>query len=167
MKFSIIAIAGVMSAVSVHAQAQPPNLPTCGTNVMIQAVSSSGCAFTDASCICENQAILKAAKEGLPKACSAATDQKAFADFFNGQCGGQPGFPIRIGKSEGVESKPATGGADSGSSGPKPSNAVASGAPKPSAAAAGAAKPASNGHITRVSVGVLGAAIAIALFGLS
>ncbi|KAF2430345.1 hypothetical protein EJ08DRAFT_649654 [Tothia fuscella] len=168
MKFFIIAIAGVISAVSAQT---PPNLPQCGTNVMIQAVSSSGCAFTDAACICKNQAILNAAKNGLPKACTGATDQKAFADFFNGQCNGQPGFPIKIGNS-------ASGGSDSGSSGTATGNsnnvngarvsgAVASGAPKPSATAAGAAKPVSNGQITQVSVVVLGAAAGIALFGLS
>jgi len=157
MKIQLFVFAGFAALISAQTA---PNLPQCGTTAMVGAVSSSGCAFTDANCMCKNQNVLNAAKTQLPKACSSPADQQAYAAFFNSQCTGQPGFPITIGNAK-ADSSGASASSSSSSSGVKPSNAVTSGVAKPASTAT------SSGRTNQVAAGVLAAAAGIALFGLS
>jgi len=134
MKFSLFAIvAGIASLVSAQAGSAEP--PKCGMNIMISAISSSGCGITEMQCMCKNTKLIKKMQDEIPKACKAPADQAVFALFFNAQCVGQAGFPISMG-------------------------AVNKNGTVSSSSAAGAK---SDARTTRVSVGVLAVAGGLAL----
>lgn len=89
--------------------------------------------------MCKNTNLIKTVQAKIPKACTAEADRAVFAMFFNSQCIGHAGFPITIGGGE----KSAT---------------TTSGGAKPAAASGQ-----SDARTTRVSVGVLAIAGAVAL----
>jgi len=118
MKLSLLtAVAGLAGLVLSQA-----SLPQCGINVLIAGIAQSGCAFSDANCVCKAQSFVRAASKDLTKACrKSPTDLNTFLSFINAQCNGQPGFPI-VPK----DASPTTSGAmPSGSANPA-SNSAAS-----------------------------------------
>ncbi|TID16000.1 putative RING finger and WD repeat-containing protein [Venturia nashicola] len=135
MRFSILTVvASIASMVSAQAGAAEP--PKCGTTVMISAISSSGC---EVQCMCKNTNLIKTVQAKIPKVCAAEADRAVFAMFFNSQCVGQPGFPITIGGGE-KSATTTSGGAKAASATGK-----------------------SDARTTRVSVGVLAIAGAVAV----
>ncbi|KAF2404133.1 hypothetical protein EJ06DRAFT_189051 [Trichodelitschia bisporula] len=155
MKSVFVLLTGLVALVVADTTPQI-NLPSCGTNAMIPAVSTSGCAFTDAECLCKAQGVIAAAKNNLVKACPNPTDLKAFSDFFNGNCAGKPGFPIDLSGNKGAAA-PASSASPSGS------NSTAHTSPQPSAAAA---KSDGNTVVARVPAGLIALSGALAYLAL-
>lgn len=87
--------------------------------------------------MCKNTNLIKTVQAKIPKACSSEADLAVFAMFFNSQCIGSPGFPITIGGGE-KSTTTTSGGAKS-------------------------ANGKSDARTTRVSVGVLAIAGAVAV----
>lgn len=64
----------------------PLSLPSCAEPALFAAIQGSGCAATDAACICSNPKILSSLESSIQQACSPA-DQAAVEAFGDTYCG--------------------------------------------------------------------------------
>jgi len=103
MRLSLFLLGGVATLVSAQGAGAGP--PSCGTNTLISIISSSGCSISDAECLCKNTKAIALAQQQIPKSCSATADRQAYANFFNLQCIGKPGFPITMNAAAGSDGR--------------------------------------------------------------
>ncbi|OQV07606.1 CFEM domain-containing protein isoform 3 [Cladophialophora immunda] len=89
MRFLALAAVGLSSFLHLAASQDLSTLPTCAVSCALNAISSTGCATTDAACICQASSFLSGVYSCISTACNA-TDIAAtlqFAETFCGQAG--------------------------------------------------------------------------------
>ncbi|PIL26757.1 hypothetical protein GSI_11172 [Ganoderma sinense ZZ0214-1] len=70
-----LALAFALAALSSGAWAQ--TLPPCAETCAVNAIGASGCASTDAHCLCTNNAFIAAVEACIQTSCSAADQAEA------------------------------------------------------------------------------------------
>jgi len=82
MKFTVVAALGLLTFASSQSLS---GLPQCAESCAISAVGSTGCAVTNATCICEATSFLQGVDSCIQTACSAA-DIQATLQFAQKYC---------------------------------------------------------------------------------
>ncbi|OQV07605.1 CFEM domain-containing protein isoform 1 [Cladophialophora immunda] len=71
MRFLALAAVGLSSFLHLAASQDLSTLPTCAVSCALNAISSTGCATTDAACICQASSFLSGVYSCISTACNA------------------------------------------------------------------------------------------------
>jgi len=80
MRFLSLAAFSITSLLRLAASQDLSSLPTCAVSCAVNAIGSTGCAVTDALCICQATSFLSGVQTCISTACNA-TDQAATLQF--------------------------------------------------------------------------------------
>jgi len=86
MRFLTLAAVGVSALLQLAAAQDLSSLPSCAVTCAINAIGATGCATTDAKCICTATSFLSGVQTCISTACNA-TDQAATLAFAQQFCG--------------------------------------------------------------------------------
>ncbi|KAH0844084.1 CFEM domain containing protein [Fonsecaea pedrosoi] len=86
MRFLSFAVVGLSSLLHLAASQDLSSLPACAVTCAVNAISSTGCAATDAACVCQASSFLTGVYTCISGSCSA-DDIAATLQFAQQYCG--------------------------------------------------------------------------------
>ncbi|KIW72544.1 hypothetical protein PV04_00729 [Phialophora macrospora] len=86
MRFLSLAAIGISTLLHLAASQDLSSLPSCAVTCALNAIGATGCAATDAACVCSATTFLTSVQSCISTACNA-TDQAATLAFAQQYCG--------------------------------------------------------------------------------